>query len=188
MTAQTLETPQQYGLDVVVDVEDTVDGLAAAAVFDTSRTYRYLLTRIWDPTRPLAVWLMLNPSTADALTDDRTIGRCKAFSRDLGRGGIAVVNLFALRSTDPAKLRDHPDPVGPHNGRFVRQTVRESDLVIAAWGAGGVLGNRGPDMARALAKAGVRLKTLGITATGQPKHPLYVAGDTPLVDYAPEGS
>ncbi|MFD5899104.1 DUF1643 domain-containing protein [Streptomyces sp. NPDC060366] len=185
-----MKTPtltRDHGLDVVVDVEDTVDGLAATAVFDTGRTYRYLLTRIWDPSLPLAVWLMLNPSTADALADDPTIRRCKTFSQDHGRGGLVVINLFALRATNPALLRHHPDPVGPHNASFVRQAVRESDLVIAAWGGGGVLANRGPDMARALAKAGVRLKALGVISNGQPKHPLYVAGGTPLVDYAPEG-
>lgn len=188
MTAQTLMMlPQQGELDVVLESQEH-DGVTASAVLDHSRQYRYLLTRIWDPSLPLAVWLMLNPSTADAMQDDRTVGRCRSFAREWGRGGIAVVNLFALRSTDPSALRTHKDPVGPYNAAFVRQAVRQSDLVVAAWGGPGVLGDRGPAMTKALREDGVRLKTLGVISSGQPKHPLYVRGGTPLVDYLPEAS
>lgn len=157
---------------------------AATAVFDAGRRYRYRLTRVWDSSRPLAVWVMLNPSTANAMEDDRTIGRCRSYAADeWACGGIVVVNLFALRSTDPAKLRTHADPVGPHNAVFVRHAVREAGLVVAAWGAGGVLGNRGPDMGTALGEAGIALQCLGVTSTGQPRHPLYLAKATPLVPY-----
>ena len=51
---------------------------------------------------------MLNPSTADADHDDRTIGRCISFAKREGCGGLIVGNLFQLRATDPDELRRHP--------------------------------------------------------------------------------
>ncbi|MEU9014306.1 DUF1643 domain-containing protein [Streptomyces sp. NPDC048479] len=184
MTTTALTMLPDVELDVVVDQESDLAGVTAAAVFDRTRTYRYLLTRIWDPSLPIAVFVMLNPSTADAMADDRTVGRCKDFARKRwARGGIAVVNLFALRSTDPSMLRAHPDPVGRHNASFVQHAVRHTDLVVAAWGAGGVLGDRGTQMAGALRDAGISLQCLGTTSTGQPKHPLYLAGKTGLQAY-----
>ncbi len=59
-----------------------------SATFDHSRTYRYALERRWSETAP-AVFVMLNPSTADAFADDPTIRRCLAFARREGCGGLA---------------------------------------------------------------------------------------------------
>ncbi|MET7713724.1 DUF1643 domain-containing protein [Streptomyces sp. NPDC005407] len=189
MTATALKMLPEMELDVILEQKSGLAGATAAAVFDQSRTYRYLLTRIWDPARPIAVWVMLNPSTADAMTDDATIRRCTTFARDRwGRGGIAVVNLFALRSKDPSLLRTHPDPVGPHNASFVQHVVRQSDLVVAAWGGPGVMGGRGNAMARAMRDAGVGLKAFGFTLSKQPLHPLYLPGGAQLVDYPPDRS
>ena len=128
-------------------------------------------------------WIMLNPSTADAFADDPTIRRCASFARREGCGGIKVVNLFALRATDPRELRRHPDPVGACNDRVIDAHAR--GLVVVAWGAGGALGGRDADAARILEAAGVTPVCLGVTAGGQPRHPLYVRGDTPLVPWRP---
>jgi hypothetical protein len=180
--------PPERELDVHVDQHTDLAGGIAAAVFDRPRpraTYRYLLTRIWDPTVPPAVWIMLNPSTAGADHDDPTVRRITGFARSWGRGGVIVVNLFALCATDPARLRTHRDPVGQHNASFVDRATTMSDLTVAAWGAGGSLADRGPAMARALHARGIALKALRLTSTGQPGHPLYVPANTPLTDYLP---
>lgn len=175
-----------------VEQEKEPAGGVSSAVFDSRRRqYRYLLTRIWDPAIEPAVFIMLNPSTAGALKDDPTVRRLagpNGFARRWGKGGVVVVNLFALCSTNPERLRTHSDPVGRHNALFVSQAVKQSGLVVAAWGGGGVLGNRGVDMARSLHAAGVRLKALKVTSTGQPGHPLYVPADNPLIDYLPKAS
>ncbi|MFJ1993007.1 DUF1643 domain-containing protein [Streptomyces asiaticus] len=170
--------------------DDEWDGMLATAVMDKSRTYRYLLTRIWDTSRPVMAVVMLNPSTADHRKNDPTITRLageNGFARRFGMGGIAVVNLFALRSTDPRALRDHADPVGPHNDVFIRQTAASGALVVAAWGAGGVLRDRGQQVTVALSRAGVRLTALGVTSTGQPRHPLYLPGTAALEPYTGTG-
>jgi hypothetical protein len=153
-------------------------------VFDSkARTYRYLLTRIWDPALRPAVFLMLNPSTADAMDDDPTIRRCTGYAKREGAGGLVVVNLFALRSTDPRVLRHHADPVGPLNDVFIRQATAGAGTVIAAWGAAGVEHGRGPGVTQTLRKRGVALKCLGTTSTGQPRHPLYLPGNAVLEPY-----
>jgi hypothetical protein len=147
--------------------------------------YRWNLHRQWAPGRRCDVWIMLNPSTADASLDDPTIRRCIAFSHRWGAGGIAVVNLFALRATDPEQLRTHPDPVGYRNDGVIMQEVivaRESDAkVIAAWGAHPMAVER----ARIVARNIGFLYCLGTTAAGAPRHPLYVRGDTELVPWRP---
>jgi hypothetical protein len=74
--------------------------------------YRYLLWRTWNPKANTMVWLMLNPSTADAMNDDPTIRRCIGFAQREGCGSIQVLNLYALRATKPKHLFDHPDPEG----------------------------------------------------------------------------
>jgi hypothetical protein len=170
-------------LDVVVDQRKDLAGGINAAVFDPARTYRYLLTRIWDPSRPPVVFLMLNPSTADAFAEDNTSRRCLSFARREEAGGLVVVNLFALRSTDPRALLHHPDPIGRHNNAFIRQSINCGGRVVAAWGAAGVTGDRGQEVARYLRARGVALSCLGRTSTGQPRHPLYVPGDAALEPY-----
>lgn len=174
-------------LSVHVEQKEDLAGGLAAAVFDSrARTYRYLLTRIWDTSKAPVVFLMLNPSTADALEDDNTIRRLagpKGFARRLGGGGLVVVNLFALRSTDPRVLRDHLDPVGPLNDVFIRQATAGAHTVVAAWGAGGVEHGRGPRVTETLTARGVALQCLGQTSTGQPRHPLYLPGEAVLEPY-----
>lgn len=173
--------PSDTELSVHVEQKQDLAGGLAAAVFDSeARTYRYLLTRIWDPSTPAAVWLMLNPSTADAMDDDPTIRRCKAYAVREGAGGIVVVNLFALRSTDPRALLRHRNPVGPANDAFIRQAVRGARTVIAAWGAAGVQDGRSVAVAGMLARLRVPVQCLGVTATGQPRHPLYLPSTAPL--------
>lgn len=164
---------------------DVVPEVRKDAVLSEDGVYRYALLRSWDDNLPRDVWIMLNPSTADAYVDDRTIGRCMSFSRSWGAGGIRVVNLFALRATNPAELAKHPDPVGPSNDQILHfSTVDRSwdpsgpGRVIAAWGA--------HPMARERAKQvdlGRLTLCLGVTKDGHPRHPLYVKGDTALVPY-----
>ncbi|NUS25088.1 MAG: DUF1643 domain-containing protein [Streptomyces sp.] len=178
--------PTDTELDVVVDQRSDLAGGTSAAVFDRAREYRYLLTRIWDPAVKPVVFLMLNPSTADAFEDDATIRRLtgkNGFARRMGAGGLVVVNLFGLRSTDPRALLHHSDPVGRHNDMFVRQAVSMAGTVVCAWGAAGVAEGRGREVTAALAARGVALSCLGRTSEGRPRHPLYLPANTSLESY-----
>jgi len=165
------------------DQAEDLTGAASRAVFSELRTHRYLLTRNWQPDLPVMTWVMLNPSTADAFADDPTIRRCITFARREGCGGIEVVNLFALRSTDPRELRRHPDPVGPLNDEHIAGACPAGRTVVAAWGTHASLISRACTVAWMLAEAGVPLHCLGTTRQGHPRHPLYVPAATPLEPY-----
>ena len=69
--------------------------------------YRYSLWRVWDAGLPSLAWCLLNPSTADAEREDATTRRLRGFCRAWGYGGYLLVNLFALRATDPARDDHH---------------------------------------------------------------------------------
>lgn len=180
------ELPAGVRLEIV---EDMAGGIATT-VFDRTETYRYLLTRIWNPKLPLGCWIMLNPSTADHARTDPTLTKTVKFTAAAGCGGLAIVNLFALRSTDPRALRDHKDPVGEHNDMFIRRAVAETrgGPVIAAWGAQGPLHGRAAAVTALLASAGAALNCYGTTAETsgqQPRHPLYLGNETALRPYIP---
>lgn len=127
---------------------------------------------------------MLNPSTADEEVDDPTIRRCIGFSRRDGLSGLRVVNLFALRSTDPAGLADAWDPVGPENDAWIRDVAARSHRIVVAWGAHPLARTRIGAVVPILRGAeGRRLWCLGTTASGAPRHPLYVRGDTTMLPW-----
>jgi len=156
--------------------------MTGGAAFSRDGRYRYRLWRRWDRSRPAIAFCMLNPSTADARRDDPTIRRCIGFARDWGYGGIEVVNIFALRATDPRDLRSACDPVGPRNDAFMLRAADRS-LVVIAWGVHGALRDR---QAKALALFGprTRLLALGRTRSGAPRHPLYLRRDAKATEYA----
>jgi hypothetical protein len=145
--------------------------MSGATISDCG-TYRYRLWRTWSDAPPV-LFVMLNPSTADATANDPTIRKCIAFAKRWGHGGIEVGNLFALRSTDPKALRRHPDPVGPDNDQSLRIMARLCGMVICAWGNGGTLNGRGRNVAAMLAEEGRAPLCFNITKAGQPEHPLY---------------
>ena len=165
------------------DAHTDPGGVRGTAVLSTDQTRRYLLTRRWDE-GPLMAWVMLNPSTADARTDDATITRCTRRARDFGAfGGIAVVNLFSLRATDPRALTNYPDPVGAGNDSFIVRTCRTVVLVVAAWGAHGAYLGRGAAVTSLLTRSGIQPFCLGVTADGHPRHPGRMAYATALVPF-----
>ena len=155
--------------------------MTGGAAFSRDRRYRYRLWRRWDRSRPAIAFCMLNPSTADARRDDPTIRRCIAFARAWGYGGIEVVNIFAMRATDPRALRSARDPVGPRNDAFMRRAAALSPVVIA-WGVHGALRDR-ESAALKLFGGRSRLLALGRTRSGSPRHPLYLRRDVKATEY-----
>lgn len=164
-----------------------------SAVISSCGRYRYRLTRSWDASKNKLVFVMLNPSTADAEQDDPTIRKCIGFAKRLGYGGIEVVNLFAYRATDPKELRRQQradiDIVGPENDRFIAEAAdTHGNTIVFAWG-----GFAQDFMWRMLdVRKIVRLRMtppycLGYTqALRQPRHPLMLPYATELEAYRPE--
>jgi hypothetical protein len=143
--------------------------------------YRYTLWRIWDSALPWAVFIMLNPSTADAMQDDATLRRCVHFARSWGCGSVEVVNLYAFRSTNPDKLVEIVDPIGPENTAYLQQAIARSHILICAWGTHKAVGKRDEELLQLL--EGKEVYCLGSTKNGMPRHPLYVSTATSLRRY-----
>jgi len=150
-----------------------------SATFSPCGRYRYRLERDWRGGKAMPFGL-LNPSTADAAKDDPTIRRCAKFAERDGFGRLVVVNLFAFRSTDPDALLEQEDPVGPENDAHIGRALIESSKVVLAWGANPIAEDRGKMVALRICGV-VPTFALGFTASGAPRHPLYVRGDAPLV-------
>lgn len=145
--------------------------LDAGATFSPCETYRYRLWRIWDETLPVVGWVMLNPSTADATANDPTVERCQRRAQQWDYGGIVVTNLFAFRATDPNVMLAAADPIGPDNDGHLCQVAQTCALVICAWGNHGRHRQRSAQVRKMLVGP---LYHLGLSKTGEPKHPLYL--------------
>jgi hypothetical protein len=153
---------------------------SGAAIISDCGQYRYRLSRRWAD-GPTCGFIMLNPSTADANLDDPTIRRCIGFAKREGCGGLIVINLFALRATDPKELARHPFPVGPEWRQHMEAAVRDIDgPLIAGWGAQKGIEAQEATVRDLLCGMGRRPWCLGWTANGCPRHPLYVKGDAPM--------
>jgi hypothetical protein len=163
----------------------TANGLTRAVEFSPDRVYRYALWRVWGKGTRRLVVIGLNPSTADAERDDRTIRRCMAFAQREGCDGLVMLNLFAVRTKDPKIMKAHAEPIGARNDRaLVHYATTGATIVLAAWGRHGSHLDRARDVCGTLKRAGVRLMCLGTTGNGAPRHPLYMRGDTPFARYS----
>ena len=167
---------------VLATRQNNVEGIEYGAVFDASGRYRYSLWRAWSAYHPRIVFVLLNPSTADEHRNDPTIRRCIGFARAWKFGSVEVVNLFAYRATDARELFKIDDPVGVENDLFLKQAVERCSTVVVGWGSRGTLLGRDRKVLSLLANKKDVL-CLGITKDGQPRHPLYVKGDTVLVPF-----
>jgi hypothetical protein len=141
--------------------------------------YRYRLTRTWDAAKPFALFVLMNPSNADANTDDRTIAKCCRFACAWGEyGGIVVVNIFAYRCTDQKRLiGEVSDLIGPDNDRHIIEEAKKAAIVVFAYGKPQrkALRPRGKELARLLIeKAHVNPHILSLGKDETPKHPLYL--------------
>ena len=162
--------------------QNNVDGLESGAVFDVSGRYRYSLWRAWSAYNPRIVFILLNPSTADEQRNDPTIRRCIGFARAWKFGSVEVVNLFAYRATDAKELLKIVNPIGEENNCYLVQAVERCSTVVVGWGIRGTLLGRDSQVLSLLAGR-KDIFCLGITKDGQPRHPLYVKGDTILVPF-----
>jgi hypothetical protein len=136
------------------------------------RTYRYVLWREWDMLNPeYAMFIGLNPSTADEIEDDPTIRRCVGYAKQWGYGALCMTNLFAYRATDREVMKKHPSPVGADNDRWLVECAKGAAVVVAAWGAGGGHLQRDQAVIRLL---GQNLTCLTKIKEGHPGHPLYL--------------
>lgn len=147
-----------------------LEATSEGAVFSASREHRYLLWRVWSGTDRLALFVGLNPSTADETADDPTIRRCIGFARRWNCSGVLVANLFAFRATEPKILFRAEDPIGADNDDWISLVSRKAERTVVCWG------NHGKQLGR----SNIVLRMLHDpicfyrTKAGEPVHPLYL--------------
>lgn len=152
---------------------------SVGAMLDVTRRYRYQLWRSWDESRPRAVFILLNPSTADEQIDDRTVLKCVRFAKRWGCGSAWLCNVFAWRAPHPDELLQVADPVGPENDDWIVRTATPDGgplpVVVCGWGPTvEQLGRRDRHVLELLRAAGVTPHYLRLTKGGHPEHPLYL--------------
>lgn len=154
------------------------------ARFSPDGRHRYHLTRpgVCPGTKMgYVVFVMLNPSTADAERNDPTVTRVMGYARRWGYADAEVCNIFSIRSTDPAGIREVGSEGDPQNLETILWRAGGAEKVVCAWGTHGAWRGRGRIVLGALLRAGVEPWCLGVTKDGHPKHPLYLRGDATLV-------
>jgi hypothetical protein len=147
--------------------------LKTDAKLSSCRNYRFALWRTWDDSKPFAMIIGLNPSTADEVENDPTITRCINFAKSWGYGGVCMANLFAYRATEPSDMKSHNDPIGAENDMWLTKLAKDAAIVVAAWGNDGNYLNRSTVVKNMLPN----LHYLKMNKSGEPAHPLYIKAD-----------
>ena len=174
----------------LADSLEMVDRLhREGAVLSEDRRFRYALSRGSDlfalPKLGMQLrycaFCLLNPSTASETLDDPTVRKCRGFAQRWGFNRYNIINLFALRATDPRNLRKAAAAGDDaENDRWITAIARHAEILVVGWGNDGALRNRGQRVRAMLQGAGIPLHCWGITKMDEPRHPLYTRYDQPL--------
>ena len=153
-------------------MSDLFNQIDNGAEFSVDGKHRYSLWRIWDKNKPLVMFIVLKPSTANKINDDPTIRRIKQFTFNWNYGGFYMMNLFTYITPFPEKLKKHND-LPENNIRLLKRTAFECDRVIFAWGSFNEAKERAKEVMRIFDGY-----ALMINKDGSPRHPLYIKGNT----------
>lgn len=148
------------------------------AVFSEDRKYRYALWRMWSLRQPLLL-IGLNPSTANEISNDPTITRCMARAAKEGFGGLLMANLYAYVSTNPKVLLGSDEFIGIENDDYLKQMITLAKRTVCGWGSFDAAVKRSVVVLAMIKEP----YCLGVNKDGQPKHPLYIHYDAPIVKY-----
>ncbi len=148
------------------------------AVLSDCGSYRFFLERSWDNDLPKLPICMLNPSTGDAEKDDQTIRRLINFAKRWGYGGLAIVNLYPLRSPKPSEMWASKERSHDDNHQWLDTIIviaeNNGNKLLIAWGNDGAWEGKADQFIRQVKERSktVELVTLGKTGHGNPRHPM----------------
>lgn len=154
----------------------------SGALFSPCNKFRFALWRIWDKSKPLVMFIGLNPSTANATADDPTIRRVKSIANNLGYGGVYMMNCFPFISTDPKLLVSSGGIL--ENDIKLKEVAELCKDVIFAWGNFEIVRMMGVDYI--LSQKFPKAKALQINKNGSPKHPLYCKSNIQPIPFKPQ--
>ena len=157
-----------------------------SAIISPCGQYRYRLEREVGMDGLTFAYFGVNPSTADATIDDATVRKWIGFTKVNGGRRFIVGNVFAYRATDVRALYT-VEPIGLQNNAHLMQIAEAADILVPCWGDRGKvpahLRSRFDDVLAMLMECGKPVKAFGLTKGGDPKHPLMLGYDTPLIDW-----
>lgn len=158
-----------------------------SAVISVCELFRYRLDRDLGIPGLVFAYLGVNGSTADGDEEDHTTMKWNQFTRQNGGGRYIVGNPYAYRATDVRELASAVDPIGPENNRYLLQILLEADVIVPCWGSRGKLPKhlrpRLDTLRGWIFNTKKPVKIFGLTASGDPKHPLMLPYSTPLIDW-----
>lgn len=150
---------------------------SAEALFSVNMVYRFYLVRSWSP-GPMVAFVGLNPSKATAVETDHTVTKVTKYAQQWGFGSMVMLNLFALRSTDPKGLYESNDPIG---GLWADRALDLFSLVaeeiVLCWGNHGTLHERSDAVRDRLRSQRKKWRVFKMNQNGEPMHPLMLPGD-----------
>lgn len=150
------------------------------AEFSDCGKYRYFLSRIWDESKPIYLFIGLNPSIANDEDNDNTISRCINLIDSWGGGGLYMANLFAYIATNPQVMKQASDPIGIDNDFFLETLSDSAFKIVACWGNDGSHRGRSLDVINLLKNKD--MFCLHINNSGEPHHPSRIS-NTQLIKY-----
>jgi len=159
-------------------MNDLFGNITRSATFSDCRKYRYVLMRSWAPEKGMVAFIGLNPSTANEDDDDNTITKVQKIAYHNGFGGIYMINLFGIISSDPDYIYQVKDPVGEFTDHVIKEISDLSRCLVACWG--NFKQAKGRD-AQVTAMLGRKLSYLHINKNGSPKHPLYCRDNSIII-------
>jgi len=154
-----------------------------------------------EPNEKFILYVMLNPSTADAENDDPTTRKLGRITSSNGYYNYKIRNLFAARATKPADLinwlKDEMKPGARkpiaddnrnRNGNRVSgpnwtEDLKRAHRIVMAWGGDGakpsIKARRDEVLKYLTEKYSTKLCYMELTASvpQQPRHPLYLGID-----------
>jgi hypothetical protein len=163
--------------------------LSKGAIFSDDGKFRYVLWRstngmtLFENNSKMRLQIGLNPSKAGVEINDPTIERGVRRADVDGFGIFVQTNLYAYTSTDPKELLKGGYYIGEENDAYIKQMINlalsSGGQIVCAWGSFPPVFKRAPEVLKMIPEA----YCLGINQDGQPKHPLYVGYDVPMVKY-----
>jgi hypothetical protein len=168
-----IDLASRNGLQYSTD--DSIAEYLDVYVYSPDMLYRYAFARSWAQAGRFVLWVGVNPAKGDTEKRRRpTLERCIRWSKEWGASGLLIGNLFAVRHNTPDGLRASANPVGPHNDEALATLSRVAWRTVVAWGNDGRRGGRAEQVAALLNQP----ECFGLTAAGEPRHPLYVPHDS----------
>ncbi len=143
------------------------------AVLSADLKYRYQLSRVWDESKPKILFIMCNPSSADAENDDRTTRKVIKYAKSWGYGGLFIGNLYGIRNVNPKEIKYTYNPEGEDNKKHVKQLLKLGTKVVYAWGNY----EKEPSWLRKLVDTPY---CIDVSTKGVPKQPLRLSIDLSL--------